>query len=55
MTDTTDTNVRMCLGCKGMFAPYSMGKDGEPVVEPPAAYRCLSCRTKQTGMIQPCS
>ena len=55
MTDTTDTNVRMCLGCKGMFAPYSMGKDGEPVVEPPVAYRCMTCRTKQTGMIQPCS
>ena len=50
MTDTTDTNVRMCLGCKGMFAPYSMGADGAEPVPPPVDYRCITCRSKsKTG------
>lgn len=53
MTDTTDTNVRMCLGCKGMFAPYSMGKDGEPVVEPPVAYQKGNPHEKAMGAVRP--
>lgn len=51
MKGEPDRHDRLCVSCKGQFTPWSMGADGEPVVEPPVAYRCVTCRSKsKTGV-----